>query len=171
MNRDILIVIGVIAIALVGGVYFGFVDLSFLGGNDAPDLIEDAEPVPEFDKFEIWGLLCQLSDKDLDRDTTYEYIDRLNMEVFGSQQSYVDIYGEYSLYYENNGWTITVREFPSYPDGDGAIIGYSKGTQGASVMTASTTYIENVYGYNTMTLTSTGLLSDYTSFYNFVDSS
>lgn len=148
--------------------------LDFNSGNDVPEPI-DSEPVteenPEFDNFDIYTILCQLSKKNLDRETTYEYIDRLNMEVYGSETNYAEIYGQYSLYYENLGWNLEVREFLYPPSGGGAVIAYSQGIQAAMVMTASTDAIQTLYGYNTLTLTSSGDLATYHAFINFIESS
>lgn len=149
-------------------------NIGFNTGNDVPEPL-DSEPVneenPEFDNFDIYTILCQLSDKNLDRGTTYEYIDRLNMEVYGSETDYEDIYGEYSIYYEDLGWDLEVREFLYPPSGGGAIIAYSQGTQADMVMTASTDAIQDLYGYNTLTLTLSGDLATYNAFINFIESS
>jgi len=173
----IIIAIVVVILIIVAGM-LGFInlDLSFLASdtdNNAPtpnDLgLDDTttEDEAEFDDFDIYGMLCILTDKTLDQDTTMEYIDRLNIEAFGSSISYVDIYGQYSLYYENKGWDIEVRTFPV----DSAIIVYSKDNQGASVITSSRPAIQTMYGYNTMTLTSTGSIGTYTAFINFIQTS
>jgi len=168
------LIIGVIVIiALVAGVALGFVDLGFLStdnGNGAPspnDLGVNDTTQAEFDSFDIYGMLCLLTDKNLDRDTTIDYIEHLNMRAYGSSVSYVDIYGEYSLYYENHGWDIEYRNFPA----DTAIIVYSNGAQGASVITSSQATVQTMYGYETMTLTSTGSIGTYMAFINFVQSS
>ena len=89
------------------------------------------------------------------------------MRAYGSSGSYIDIYGQYSLYYENDGWNIEYRNFPV----DTAIIVYSKSGQGAAVITSSIAEMNTMYGYNTMTLTSTGSIGTYTAFISFVSSS
>lgn len=178
------IIVIVIAGALIGGYILGDgdiisgINMGFSSINPMKPTIPEpikSEPVteenPEFDDFDIWAILCTLSGKSLDQSTTYEYIDRLNMEVFGSDEDYTEIYGQYSLYYEDNGWTIRLREFPTFPNGDGAIIGYTKGTQGSMVATATSDAISSLYGYNTLTLTSIGSLADYNAFINFIEMS
>lgn len=176
--------IGIIAIVLVGALAGGYIlgDGNIIDGllsinplsSSIPEPVS-SEPItvenPEFDNFDTWAILCALSEKSLDQSTTYEYIDRLNMEVFGSDVDYTEIYGQYSIYYEDNGWDIRFREFPSFPNGDGAVIGYTKGTQGSMVATATSDAISSLYGYNTLTLTSIGSIAHYNSFINFIEGS
>lgn len=178
MGKNIFIaitaVIGIILILVIASM-LGFITIPGLqsltnNGNDAPspdDLGVNDTVDAEFDSFDIYSMLCILTDKNLDQDTTIEYIERLNMDVYGSDTSYVDIYGEYSLYYENHGWDIEIRTFPT----DSAIIVYSKGSSGASVITSSRPVIQTMYGYNTMTLTSTGSIGTYTAFMLFIQNS
>ena len=170
----VMIVIAVILIVIFAEI-FGFIDLGILSigtddGNDVPSLNEmgfNDSSDNGFDDFDVYGMLCLITDKTLDYDTTMQYIERLNMEAYCSSTSYVDIYGEYSLYYENEGWNLEYRSFGT----DTAVIVYSKTGQGASVVTSSLAEVEIMYGCNTLTLTSSGSIGTYTAFINFVMSS
>jgi len=174
MGKNILLIVGaviaVILIIVIAGV-MGFIDLGFVGlGNNAPspgDLGFNDTSDAQFSDFDIYAMLCIITDKSLDRETTLGYIDSLNMDVYGSSDSYVDIYGEYSQYYENQGWNLEYRSFFT----DTALIVYSDTGQGASVVTSSRPAMETMYGYHTMTLTSTGNVGTYMAFINFVQSS
>jgi len=146
-----------------------FAGLSGIFEDDQP-VIEGTTPI-DYTNFDLWMLLCHISGKTLDQQITYDYINRLNMKPSGSMLDYSAIYEEFSLHYTNEGFTYEAHMFYTFADGAGAMLFLTRGAQGAMLLTATTGAIQTQTGYNTLSITSTGPLYVYHSFYAFVEES
>jgi hypothetical protein len=170
----IAVIVAILAGALVVGYVLGDGDIlaGLTGVIDQTDqpLIEGTTPI-DYTKFDLWTLLCHLSGKTLDQQITYDYIDRLNMVPSGSMRDYSAIYEDFSLHYTNKGYVYEAHHFETYPDGNGALLFLTKGAQGAMLFTATTGAVRSMTGYNTISVTMTGPLHSFYSFWNFVDDS
>jgi hypothetical protein len=166
MKNEIIVI--AIVLIVVGFYLLGPDLMSFLndGTPDPGEFGVDSEEL-EYSNFDIYNFICHITGKSLDRETTYEHIEALNIKLYGSETDYSEIYGEYSIYF--NGWTLLVRNFISYPAGGGVVIAYSKGAQASMVYTATTDAIETYTGHRTLTMTADGTIADFYAFYRFIE--
>jgi hypothetical protein len=170
----IVVIAAIIAGALVLGYVLGDGDiLEGLSGIVTPDdqpLIEGTETI-DYTNFDLWTLLCRISGKPLDQQITYDFINRLNMVPTGSMRDYSAIYEDFSTYYTNKGYTYEAHMFETHPDGHSALLFLTKGAQGAMLFTATTGAVQAQTGYNTLSITMTGPLHSFHSFWAFVEAS
>ena len=154
----------VIAIVAIGALwYFGFLDdvlpseLSFTNGV----VPEDSENLG-LGKSDIYYIFCVATGKNLNRDTTYDFIDKLNMEVYGSNSHYTTIAQSFRAEYSS--WTKVMDSGFT----DGVALAWTQGNDAVSVITSTKLAFRTMYGYETLTLTAKGDVNDYNDFYWFI---
>ena len=161
MNKNILIAIGAVIVVLVASVYLGFIeidldDLSFFSGNDVPQY-QNSEEL-DMGRADIYYILCVLTSKNLNRDTTYDFIDRLDMQIYGTNDHYTVVTNYYRTYYSS--WNNVLDT--------GSALSWTSGTNAASVFTSSLPVVRTMYNYETLVMTGYGPIDDYNSFYQFI---
>ena len=158
------VIIGIVAL-LVGLWYFGVFDdvgdlgFSFTGDNGI--VPEDSENIG-LGKADLYYMLTIATGKALNRDTTYEYIDKLDMKVYGSNSHYTTIAASFRTEY---GSWVNLMDMPIT---NGQAMAWQQGNNAVSVITASSPTFRALYNYETLTLTAHGDINDYNDFYWFV---
>ena len=160
----LLLVVGAVALNQAGVLNLANIK-AFGNNNDVEAPVSSSEL--GFSDEEIYYMLCRLTDKDLNRAITMDYIDQLDMQVYGSNAHYVTIAEEYRTLYGD--YTNVLDNPVSAPHGGGRIMMWTNSdAEALSVLTASTQVIQDVYNYQTMTLTASGSEDEFTNFYLFV---
>ena len=159
----------VIAIVAIGALwYFGFLDDIGLGSGNGNLSFFDNGIVPTdsenlgLGKSDIYYIFCVATGKNLNRDTTYDFIDKLNMEVYGSNSHYTTIAQSFRAEYSS--WTKVMDSGFT----DGVALAWTQGNDAVSVITSTKLAFRTMYGYETLTLTAKGDVNDYNDFYWFV---
>jgi len=153
----------VIAVVVLAGLWYLGVfdevtdDLTFLPNEVVPT---DSENLGLNDA-DLYYMLVTATGKPLNRETTYEYIDTLNMRVYGSNEHYTTIAAEFRTEYAS--WTNVMDT----PITSGQALAWTQG-DAVSVITATNPIFRTMYGYETLTLTAHGDIADYNDFYWFV---
>jgi len=162
INKNLLLLGGVAVVAL-GLLYFGgYLDdaQTMIGLSDVPTPADSTRL--SFDKNDIHSLLVVATGKPLNRETTYRYIDSLNMKLYGSDSHYNVIETQYRTHFSS--WALIY----DVPMSSGRLLMWQNNGNAASVITQTSSNWQSMYGYQTLTLTAEGSVVDYTSFYSSV---
>jgi len=167
------IVIGalvVVALVVIGMAYFGLIDLSRFGLNLNLNGGGEEPPNAEYCGYtdmQILEMLELIVGKDLNNQQGLTFVDALNMHACGQDDlDYDDVLNHYKIEYVD--WYILGQQEYSGSGWDADSIAWgndpSSPTSMKMVVSGSGLAVEELYGYDTMTITSSGTWAGYQAF-------
>ena len=145
-KSGILLIIGIIAVVVIGGYYIG---------SETGIIPSTASAYPNSTELSTSTFASLMSGTDFEIDNFEQAVDDLNIHVYGvTEDSASDVINWYNLENAQDGWSIYTSEHTSGPNWDCYIYAWTKDTSGQAVITIDGNLVSTYTEHDTIVLTS-----------------
>ena len=145
-KSSILLIIGIIAVVLVGVYYIS---------SETGIIPSTASAYPNSTELSTSTFASLMSGTDFEIDNFEQAVDDLNIHIYGvTGDSASDVINWYNLENAQDGWSIYTSEHDSDAGWNGYIYSWMKGTSGRAVITIDGNLVSSYTSYDTIVLAS-----------------
>ena len=157
-KSGILLIIGVIAVVLVGVYYIG---------SETGIISSTASAFPNSTELSTSTFSSLMSGTDFEIDNYEQAVDDLNIRIYGvTGDSASDVVDWYNLENAKDGWSVYSSEQDVGYGWSGYLCSWTKGTSGRAIIAIDGTLVSTYTGYDTIVLTSHAPLWVYEEHFN-----